>query len=191
MENEIANNEMVNIEPKDNHMDKNKEKFFFFKFLMYNSKIEMHYEYFTNIIYWTSIMELTVWFICFVVFCTDTYQFGSIWGLICHVPRGVIGFLILKFIPTSFQVIENLETTENDTLETVQEKLMGNFSELLKENEPKMKPYLMTYLVLTGVNLLIDIIIFLYLLISWGDQGYNNLNVVELSLVIIFLSKYY
>lgn len=184
-------NQMIDIQPGENdHLDKNKEKFFFFKFLMYNSKMEMHYEFFTNILYWTSIMEIVVWFISFIIFCTDTSEFGIIWALILHVPRGVIGFLILKYIPSSFQVIENLEDTQNDSLDVVQEKLLTNFVELLKENEPKMKPFLITYLALTGANLLIDIIIFFYLIVTWGEVGYQHLNVVALALLVIFLSTY-
>jgi len=181
------NNDNQNV-PADN-FEKNKEKFFFFKFLMYNSKIEMHYEFFTNIIYWTSILEIAVWIICFILFCSDVNQYTTIWALILHVPRGVIGFLVLKFIPTSFQVIENLNDTNNDSLDTVQEKLLGNFVELLKENEPKMKPYLITYLVLTLVNLVIDIVLFIYLLVTWGKVGYQSLNLIELTFIAVFLSN--
>ncbi len=188
-EEEIPNNQNIQINNENNIVDANKEKYFFFKFLMYNSKIEMHLEYLSNVIFWSSILEIVTWTICLILFFTDVKMFATIWAQILHVPRGAIGFVILKLIPSSFQVLDNLEDTEKESLLEVQEKLLNNFLEILKENEPKLKPFLVTYLVLSVFCLLIDPILFISLLVSWGKEGYEFMNILQLILIVIFISK--
>jgi len=184
--NNPINQSAVDIENQGNNLEQNKEKFFFFKFLMYNSKIEMHLESFTLMIYWTSIIEMAVWLVGLSLFISSPSNFAVVWAMILHVGRGILGMFILKFLPNSYQVIDELKETENESIEAVQQKLLQSFIDLLKENEPRLKPLLMTYLCFSIADLIIDVILFLYLVITWGKAGYELMNIVGLAVIAIF-----
>lgn len=188
------NERLVDVNLNDNVVPNRelKEKFFFLKFLMYNSKIEHQYEMFTSFIYWTSILEIVLWTVCLIFFFVNTKIYGIIFALILHVPKGIIGLLVLKYIPNSYQVLEDLGETANDTIDDVQEKIFSNFNKLIKDNDSdaNIRRLLISYFLLTMINLVIDVIIMIYVFGYWKLNP-HPFGIIMLSFLTVFLCKYF
>jgi len=153
---------------------------------MYNSKIEINFEAFMNNVYWVSILEGAIWILLFALFLSSPATLALMWLFIPHLGRAIVGFILLKNLPNTFTVIENLKDYESQSLDDIQNQMLNNFKNLLSENEDKLRPYLIAYFILTIVNILIDIIMFFVLLNMWGNQGYEFTNIVILAAVIVF-----
>ena len=44
-----------------------------------------------------------------MVFFAEPAKLGSIWLTVFHLPRGVIGFILLKFLPKSHEIVQDLD----------------------------------------------------------------------------------
>lgn len=175
--------------PAEQNKEKNKEKYLFFKFLMYNSKIEINFEAFVNNVYWISILEGMIFVLLWALFISSPSTLALMWFFLPHICRSIVGFVILRNLPNTFQVIENLKDYENQSLEDIQNQMLMNFKTLLGEHEDKLRPWLTAYFVLTIVDVLIDVIMFFVLMYIWGKTGYEFTNIVILASIIIFYSK--
>ena len=130
----------------------NKEKTQFTKFLIYGTKIEVHINSFMTLLYWVSILELFLFLIGLTLFMSSPNNFGIFWAFITHVIRASLGFVLLKRIPNSHEVIENLKEYENSTVEDIENNIIDSYKNLLYSSESKVKPILITYFVFTIIR---------------------------------------
>ena len=72
-------------------------------------KAEMVLYQMHSIVFWTTCLELGMFAALFVLFCTAPKSMGIIWLTVCHIPRGLLGILLLKKLPTSHEIIEDLK----------------------------------------------------------------------------------
>jgi len=172
------------------HFDKNKERFNTHSFLTYLGKYEISYESFINNVYWISIIEGFLWILLLSLFISSPSKLAMMWFFILHFIRAIIGFFILKYIPYSFNIIENMKDYEQSSLQEIQTKMLVNFRSILIDNVPKLKPLLTVYFILTIFNILIDISLFFALLQIWGSDGYGFTTVVIQVSVSIFFSMF-
>ena len=169
----------------------NKEKIGFFTFLMNSAKAEMLFDGFQKILFWNSIYDIFLFFICFCLFCSYASQFWTNIFFVGHSIRGVISILILKRLPTSASIIKNLDNYENESIQAIHYKIYEEFKKLLKQNENKIRLLMYLYWIITVINFLIDIIIFFVLLHNWGNKEYNFRNIATLIIIVLLFSKYY
>ena len=169
----------------------NKEKIGFFTFLLNSAKAEMLFDRFQKILFWNSLYDIFLFFICFCLFCSYASQFWLNIFFVGHAIRGVVSILILKRLPTSAKIIRNLDNFENESLQAIHYKIYEEFKILLKQNENKIRLLMYVYWILTIINFLIDIIIFIVLLHNWGNKEYNFRNIATLIIIVLLFSKYY
>ena len=167
----------------------NKERIGFFTFLLNSSKAEMLFDRFQNILFWNSIYDIFLFFICFCLFCSYASQFWPNIFFIGHAIRGVVSILILKRLPTSANIIRNLDNFENESLQAIHNKIYEEFKKLLKQNENKIRLLIYTYWIITVIDFLIDIIIFFVLLHQWGKEEYNFRNIATLIIIVLLFGK--
>ena len=167
----------------------NKERIGFFTFLLNSSKAEMLFDRFQNILFWNSLYDIFLFFICFCLFCSYASQFWPNIFFIGHAIRGVISILILKRLPTSANIIKNLDNFENESLQAIHNKIYEEFKKLLKQNENKIRLLIYTYWIITVIDFLIDIIIFFVLLHNWGKKEYNFRNIATLIIIVLLFGK--
>lgn len=170
---------------RDNN-NKNKERFNTHCFLTYIGKYEISYDSLINNIFWISLLEGFLWILLLALFISKPSKLMMMWFFIVHFIRAIIGFAILKYIPYSFKVIEDLKDYEKSSLKEIQSKMLDNFRSLLINNQPRLKPLLTIYFILTILNLLVDISLFFTLLFIWGEDGYGFTNVIILLSVSVF-----
>lgn len=195
-EQKIGDNYIVE-EDKTNEEDiyqknkvKNQEKMRFFKFLMYNTKVEIHLEELQSYLLWVSILENVVWLVCLALFISSPSTMKINWTFIYHVARAGVGIMLLFYIPKTFQVIENLQDFESNSLDDIQKGMETNYVSLLQQNEKVLKPLLMIYFILTVISVIIDIILFIVLCNNWSTTNYEYRNFVLLIAIVIFIGIY-
>ena len=169
--NNIDNEQNMNISPTERKIyeknkELNKQRIGFFSFLMNSAKGEMAFDGFQKILFWNGIFDIFLFFICFCLFCSYASQFWRNIFFVGHAVRGVISILILKYLPTTSSVIENLQNFENESLTSMY-----------------------AYWITTIINFLIDIIIFFVLLHEWGDKDYNFRNIATLIIIVLLFCK--
>ena len=192
--NNIDNEQNMNISPTERKIyeknkELNKQRIGFFSFLMNSAKGEMAFDGFQKILFWNGIFDIFLFFICFCLFCSYASQFWRNIFFVGHAVRGAISILILKYLPTTSSVIENLQNFENESLPVIHNKIYEEYKRLLMQNEPKIRPSMYAYWITTIINFLIDIIIFFVLLHEWGDKDYNFRNIATLIIIVLLFCK--
>ena len=190
IENE-ANNNISPSERKiyEKNKELNKERIGFFTFLLNSAKGEMAFDGFQKILFWNGIFDIFLFFICFCLFCSYASQFWRNIFFIGHAGRGVVSLLILKYLPTTSTVIQNLENFENESLPVIHNKIYEEYKRLLMQNERRIRPSMYAYWIITIVDFLIDVIIFFVLLHEWGDKEYNFRNIATLIIIVLLFCK--
>ena len=190
IENE-ANNNISPSERKiyEKNKELNKERIGFFTFLLNSAKGEMAFDGFQKILFWNGIFDIFLFFICFSLFCSYASQFLRNIFFIGHAGRGVVSLLILKYLPTTSTVIQNLDNFENESLPVIHNKIYEEYKRLLMQNERRIRPSMYAYWIITIVDFLIDVIIFFVLLHEWGDKEYNFRNIATLIIIVLLFCK--
>ena len=191
----IDNDKYENISPSERKIyeknkELNKQRIGFFTFLMNSAKGEIAFDGFQKILFWNGIFDIFLFFICFCLFCSKASQFWRNIFFVGHAVRGVVSMLILKYLPTSSTVIQNLDNFENESLQEIHNKIYEEYKKLLIQNERKIRPSMYTYWIITVIDFLIDIIIFFVLLYEWGDKEYNFRNIITLIIIVLLFSKF-
>ena len=191
----IDNDKYENISPSEKKIyeknkELNKQRIGFFTFLMNSAKGEIAFDGFQKILFWNGIFDIFLFFICFCLFCSKASQFWRNIFFVGHAVRGVVSMLILKYLPTSSTVIQNLDNFENESLQEIHNKIYEEYKKLLIQNERKIRPSMYTYWIITVIDFLIDIIIFFVLLYEWGDKEYNFRNITTLIIIVLLFSKF-
>jgi hypothetical protein len=172
-----------------NNLKNNKEKVNFWKFLMYATKAENYINEFNNLLYWVSILECGLFLIAIILFISSPSNFNIFWTFITHVVRAALGFILLKRLPKSHTVIEEMKEFENNTVEDIENQVILLYRNLLTNNESTIKPVLIWYFVFTIINIIIDNIIFFYVLNKWSSSTYGLQSMVGLYLIVAFFGN--
>ena len=106
-ENSPILNDIINIKEKNRII--NRDKVGFFKFLIYSTKAEIHINSFKDLLYWTSLLEIFLFFISILLFVSSPGNFSIFWTFIPHCIRGILGLIVLFRIPDSHLSIENID----------------------------------------------------------------------------------
>lgn len=188
------NNNNINDSPasleqlKEKNKQINLDKIGFYKFLIYSTKAEIQINSFKDLLYWVSLLEIFLYIISILLFISSPSNFYIFWTFTTHAARGVIGMLLLFRIPDSHLSVENIDAFDSSSIESLQEQMASNYITLLQNNESRIKPFLIVYFILTLVNIVVDIIVFAYLIAKWDNQEYSLSNIIGLLLIVIFFS---
>jgi hypothetical protein len=154
-----------------NNKEKNLDKFLFFEFLANNTKIEIHLEKLQGYLFWQGFLEYFIWLILLALFISSPSTMKIVWIFFFHNARATIGLFILRHIPKTFSVIENLKEYEDTTLEDIQIQMETNYVNLISQNEKILKPLLNCYFFLTIVCLIVDFVMFCIIAANFANSG--------------------
>ena len=188
MENNKFEAEMERNNINDSNKQKNKERLFFFQFLMYNTKIEMHYSDFHSMIYWICFLEIALFIIVLGLLISSPSHLSFNFIFIIHLIKSVIGGFLLRNLPNTYTVIENLSNYESSSLEDIQIKMYHEFKILLQSNEKKLKILLFLYFLFTIICMIVDIIVFAVVLSNWSNESFEYGKLVNLLAIFCYFS---
>lgn len=64
-----------------------------------------------------SLFEAGLFILGFGLFCSDSAEMASFWIHLAHLPRGIVGFLLSKKLPKSYQLAEAVSVPGNQKMQ--------------------------------------------------------------------------
>ena len=142
-------------------------------------------------------MEITLFVSLFMVFCAAPKLLGIVWLTIGHLPRGVIGFIVLGYLPQSHEIVEDLKIEhlehETLTLEKLQEEIHYHLTIQFMTRAKMSKNWMMIYSVVTFVCYFLDAMTFIVMYKMFSEVGNEHTEILMLlaTLVYIAIDIYY
>lgn len=131
------------------------------------------------------------------VFIASPSLMGLIWLSIAHVPRGVLGFILLKFLPKSHEIVEDLDIEDMNhstlTIEKLQEKIHFSLTIQFIQKAGSSKNWMMFYSIITIVCYLLDALTFIiaYRMFSVPGDEHTEILLLMATLIFIAIDFYY
>jgi hypothetical protein len=160
-----------------------------FKFILYTSKIEIKSNSLMKLVYNTSLFEIFLWIIGFLMFMVVPGKLYLIWVLIGHLLKGILGLILLSHIPKTYEIIENLSKNPNFEEDKIMDLIHTQIRETFLERWTANRRKLLLYLIATIVSLVIDLIIFIVQICLFGNPNYFLMESTFLSIVFVFISN--
>ena len=137
----------------------NKRKIDTSEFLSFSLKVELLFQTLQSYLYWISTAEFVIFLVLFFMYCSSPKKLSKIWWYIFHFFRGIIGLIIIFYLPKTYQIIDNLREIP-DILDKLKSDLIKSFFDLLQPQKKRLKMLLMCYFSLTMLCTVIDIMMF-------------------------------
>ena len=158
-----------------------------FKFILFTSKIEIKFNSLIRLIYYTSLFEIGLWFVGFLLFVATPREMYLIWILIVHIIKGVLGLKLLYNMPRTYEILENVakkpDFEEDKIIELIQKQIEESFLSKWEKNQNRF----FVYLVCTIISIIIDIIIFIAQVVSFGKDQWLLMQTCILTIIVVFI----
>ena len=158
-----------------------------FKFILYTTKVEIKFNSLVRLIYNTSIFEIALWIIGFLLFIASPKDMYLIWILIVHIAKGILGMILLRRMPKTYEILENVAQNpnfdENKIIDLIEMEIKDSFLNKWEQN----KNLFFFYLVSTWVNVCIDLIIFIVQVFAFGNDEWLLMQTCMIFTILIFI----
>ena len=158
-----------------------------FKFILYTTKVEIKFNSLIRLIYNSSIFEMAMWVLGFLLFIASPKDMYLIWFLVVHIAKGAIGLILLNKMPKTYEILENVAKNpnfeESKIIELIEKEIKDFF--IIKWGESKNKFFL--YLVSTIACLVIDLIIFIAQVSAFGKDEWLLMQTCMLFTILVFI----
>jgi hypothetical protein len=158
-----------------------------FKFILYTTKVEIKFNSLIRLIFNTSIFEMAMWVLGFLLFIASPKDMYLVWFLIVHVAKGAIGLILLNKMPKTYEILENVAKNpnfeESKIIELIEKEIKDFF--IIKWGENRNKFFL--YLVSTITCLVIDLIIFIAQVSAFGKEEWLLMQTCMLFTILVFI----
>ena len=158
-----------------------------FKFILYTTKVEIKFNSLIRLIFNTSIFEMAMWVLGFLLFIASPKDMYLVWFLIVHVAKGAIGLILLNKIPKTYEILENVAKNpnfeESKIIELIEKEIKDFF--IIKWGENRNKFFL--YLVSTITCLVIDLVIFIAQVSAFGKEEWLLMQTCMLFTILVFI----
>ena len=158
-----------------------------FKFILYTTKVEIKFNSLIRLIFNTSIFEMAMWVLGFLLFIASPKDMYLVWFLIVHVAKGAIGLILLNNMPKTYEILENVAKNpnfeESKIIELIEKEIKDFF--IIKWGESRNKFFL--YLVSTIACLVIDLIIFIAQVSAFGKDEWLLMQTCMLFTILVFI----
>ena len=158
-----------------------------FKFILYTTKVEIKFNSLIRLIYNSSIFEMAMWVLGFLLFIASPKDMYLIWFLVVHIAKGAIGLILLNNMPKTYEILENVAKNpnfeESKIIELIEKEIKDFF--IIKWGESKNKFFL--YLVSTIACLVIDLIIFIAQVSAFGKDEWLLMQTCMLFTILVFI----
>ena len=158
-----------------------------FKFILYTTKVEIKFNSLIRLIYNTSILEIALWALGFTLFVASPKDMYLIWILIVHIAKGILGMTLLKRMPKTYEILENVAQNpnfdESKIIDLIEMEIKDSFINKWQQN----KNLFFFYLLSNYVNLAIDVIIFIAQIVAFGKDEWLLMQTCMIMTILIFI----
>lgn len=146
-------------------------------------------------LWWSTVAEVFIFFFALFVFFIDASRMGFIWMFIPHLARAAIGVLIVKKMPTTHELVANVQIEPNEKIpfSKVSKYVVSGAKQSVDEFQTKAGKFMMLYTLLTLIALVIDfIVIFIGIgSLSNSNGAFSSTFVLLLGLLYFFVAFYF
>ena len=158
-----------------------------FKFILFTSKVEIKFNSLIRLIYYTSLFELGLWFVGFLLFVASPKDMYLIWFLIIHIIKGVLGLKLLYNMPRTYEIMENVAKNPNFQEDIIIELIQKQINEVFIQKWEDNKNKFFGYMVSTIVCVIIDFIIFIAQVAGFGRDEWILMQTCILTIIVVFI----
>ena len=154
------------------------------------TKIEMKFQTLQGYLFWYSILEIFIFFIAIILFFSSTKNMKKVWFFFPHIPKAIIGFLILKHLPKTHEILNKINFDED--LIKLEENFKSEFISFIKNKESSIKKILAFYFILDTICITFDCVLFCVIAPDFGEKGREQKFFVLIlcDIIYFFLKKY-
>ena len=157
----------------------------YYKFLFNSLKVEISINEFIGLTKMSNQGEIIIWIISFSLYYMGKREYPQVWLNIFHVFRAILGILVLNKLPRSYELIELISQDEKIMeMKNYNDIIRVTFKNHIMPRLKTMKIILLMYFSLTFLNLIIDLIDFIYLISILGNVE-DVFRMITFSFVVI------
>ena len=149
------------------------------------TKIEMKFQTLQGYLFWYSILEIFIFFIAIILFFSSTKNMKKVWFFFPHIPKAIIGFIILKHLPKTHEILNKINFDED--LIKLEENFKSEFISFIKNKESSIKKILAFYFILDTICITFDCVLFCVIAPDFGEKGREQKFFVLILCDIIFI----
>ena len=137
-------------------------------------------------------LDVILWvFLLFAFFAVPKGLWG-VWFLIGHPLRGVLGQILLKFLPKTHEIVEDIDLSEIShqemSVEKLTEKIKFDLSIQFMNKSQESKNWQLMYSIATGLIYVFDVLTFCIAFYQFqGQPGREHADVIMLIMTLTFL----
>ena len=109
-------------------------------------------------------MDVFLWVVLLLTFFAVPKGLFGVWFLAGHPVRGVLGMLLLKYLPTTHEIVEDIDLSDvkphEISVEKLEEKIKFDLSVQFMTKSQMSKNWQLFYTITTGLIYIFDILVF-------------------------------
>lgn len=183
----MENSESIPVLPEDDMPQPIQKNAKLFKFILYTSKVEIKFNSLVRLLYYSSILEISLWIIGFLLFIVSPSEMYLVWLLIIHVGKGIFGIILLSSFPKTFDIMEGVAQDPNFAEDKIVDMIKKEINSSFLTQWEMNKTRFFTYVILTLCCCVIDVIIFIVQVAKWGNDEWILNQTCMLLTIVIFL----
>jgi len=161
----------------------------FLKFVVLNTKIISNYESFVSLLLFSSLLEIFIWIVTLTFLIVQNIKkYYMAFGLILHIPKAIIGLVALSQLPSSQEIINQIDESDNK-IDLIKESIITNILYVLDSKSIKVQSVLLPYLILTIINMIIQVAIFIYEMWTFSNNNSEWYYMLDWAILWIFTLK--
>lgn len=158
-----------------------------FKFILYTTKVEIKFNSLIRLVFNTSVFELALWILGFLLFIASPKDMFLIWLLIGHLIKAAIGIVLLDKMPKTYEILENVAKDpnfdESKIIELLENEIKLSFMNKWANNKSKFFAYLICTIICLGI----DFIIFIVQICAFGKEDWFLMQTCMLFTILVFI----
>jgi hypothetical protein len=130
-----------------------------------------------------------------LLFFTDPEEMVYIWFHMLHVARGIIGIMLMKRLPKSYQMAQNMSIPQEEKLpfEAIMRYIVLGARDALRDFTEQTKGWLVAYFALTVGCLFLDLASFFIQVRNFASiqSAFADLTLIGLASIFLMIDWFY
>lgn len=164
-------------------------------FLDLGIKVQIILHELSSSLFWSSVSELFLFIFSFFIFFTDPREMGAIFLHIFHVFRGLVGFLIVKKMPNSHDMVNEISmpASEKIPFHKIGKYVITGAKASASKFEKECAKFLLIYSALTILSFILDFISFCIQVGAYSEENtvFSDAALLFLACIFMTIDLYY
>ena len=138
-----------------------------------------------SLLYWISWTEISAFILALIFWIKLIDQMGVVLLFLPHIVRGAVGLLIGRKMPRSHHIVKDIDLGDQIGFDNIKEAVRISSQNQFVEIAENIQTLLNAYFALTILSLGLDFIVLVSILVSFGNPGEEDNEMILLLLFVI------